>query len=135
MRRFLLAAAALLAFAAPEMLAHDDDWAPFGRGRGRDRDRDREVGRYGYSGGMRNIVDRTLSDLRRAAQRNYVDGHERRHFERAMNELREFRYRQDYGRLSRVIEDLEHLVNADQVHPSDRRALAFDLAALRRMRY
>ena len=124
------------------------------RGRYEDRDRDRygygnrdrDRGRYGdrdrygygngsvYGGSASRVVDRTLSNLRRAANRNRVDSHERDHFNRAMRELSNFRSRQDYSRLSRVEEDLEHLVRADQVHPSDRRMLASDLQAIRQLR-
>jgi hypothetical protein len=43
--------------------------------------------------------------------------------------------RSDGGRLNRVIEDLEHLSNARQIHPSDRRALAQDMYALQNLRY
>jgi hypothetical protein len=77
--------------------------------------------------------------LRRAASRNRVDGHERDHFRRAMSELQSFRNRMadgrfDEGRLNRAIEDLEHLSNARQIHPSDRRTLAQDMYALQNLR-
>jgi hypothetical protein len=80
-----------------------------------------------------------MSDLRIAASRNRVDNHERDHFARAMNELQAFRYRLsqgrfDEGRLNRAIEDLEHLADARQIHPSDRRVLARDMVELRRLR-
>jgi hypothetical protein len=60
-----------------------------------------------------------------------VDGHERDHFNRAMSELQNMRSNQvDSRRLSRVLEDLDHLASADQINPRDRQILARDRQAL-----
>jgi hypothetical protein len=125
----------MFSFAVPAVYARDDD---YDRGRwdyGNRRFRDSGWYRPGGAG----IVDRTMSDLRRAASRNRVDSHERDHFQRAMNELQTFRFRLadgrfDEGRLNRAIEDLEHLSNARQLHPADRRILAQDMYELRDFR-
>ncbi|HWQ52766.1 MAG TPA: hypothetical protein VN442_03720 [Bryobacteraceae bacterium] len=85
-------------------------------------------------------VDRAMSDLNRAARNGrYLDGHEREHFDRAMQELGRFedRWRDgrfDKGRLDKGIENIQHLVNSDRLHPADRRMLARDLAELRDFR-
>ena len=50
-----------------------------------------------------------------------------------MSELQNMRYNQgniDSRRLSRVLEDLDHLSRANQVHPRDRQILARDRQAL-----
>ena len=140
MKRSIVAVALAGFFiATPIVSARDNDddrrWGGFGNSRSR--------GGGWYGGNQRggvNIIDRTLSDLRRAASRNRVDGHERDHFRRAMSELQTLRYRMadgrfDEGRLNRAIEDLEHLSNARQIHPSDRRTLAQDMYALQNLRY
>lgn len=85
-------------------------------------------------------VDRAMADLNRAARNaRFVDGHERKHFDRAMQELGRFedRWRDgrfDKGRLDKGIENIQHLVNSDRLHPSDRRMLARDLSELREFR-
>jgi hypothetical protein len=124
----------------PLVSARDDDDYRRGRG-GYGNSRSRDGGWYGD--GQRDgsaIIDRTLSNLRRAASRNRVDGHERDHFRRAMSELQTLRYRSadgrlDEGRLNRAIEDLEHLSNARQINPNDRRMLSQDMYALQNLRY
>ncbi len=137
MRRSILAVSltGIIFGAVPALTADDDDYR---RGRGRYKNQ-RSRGAAGYGIGGAGIIDRTTSDLRRAASRNRVDRHERDHFERAMNELQAFRYRMaegrfEEGRLNRAIEDLQHLANADQIHPGDRRTLARDMLELRHFR-
>jgi hypothetical protein len=92
---------------------------------------------YGYgnsgSGNSSAILNRTMQNLQSAASRNRVDGHERDHFNRAMSELQNMRYSQgnvDSRRLSRVLEDLDHLASANQINPRDRQVLARDRQAL-----
>ena len=95
----------------------------------------RGYGNSGY-GNQSAVINRTLQDLRSAAARNRVDGHERDHFNRAMSELQNMRYNQGYAdsrSLSRVLEDLDHLSRADQVNPRDRQILARDRQALASM--
>jgi len=122
------AAALLVALGAViPALARDDD-----RYRGRNQG-------YGYGYGAAGPVDRAISDLQRAARGGWLDGHERKHIEHAMNDLDRFRRRWsegrfDKGRLDSAIENMQHLVNADRVRGRDRQVLAADLAALRDFR-
>jgi hypothetical protein len=92
-----------------------------------------------YSRGNSGVIYQTLRDLQSAASRNRVDGHERDHFNRAMSELQQISYRSqgqmDAGRLNRVLEDLDHLSRADQIHPRDRQVLARDRQALQSTYY
>jgi len=118
----------------------DGDWSRDDRDYRSQRDRERNRRRsddygYGYGYGRQNtaIVNRTLQDLQSAAARNRVDGHERNHFNRAIGELERLRYgngSMDSRGLSRVLEDLDHLSRANQVHPRDRQMLARDRQAL-----
>ncbi|HYP09492.1 MAG TPA: hypothetical protein VER03_24925 [Bryobacteraceae bacterium] len=144
---------AMIAALAVPMFAFDDDDNRWERDRRYERngryDRDDRYNRnnrrnngYGYGntrGGYGSgnnssaILNRTMQDLRSAASRNRVDSHERDHFNRAMSELQNMRYSQgnvDSRRLSRVLEDLDHLSNAHQIHPRDRQILARDRQAL-----
>ena len=88
-----------------------------------------------------NIVGRVLRELDVAARgsHSYVDGHERKHFERAMDELRRFedrwqRGQWDNGRLDHAIEALSHLADARQLDPRTRRLMAEDANLLRQFR-
>ena len=128
----LLATAALL-LALPASAGDDDNrsW----RRQGSYRDDDGYYQRGPYSRGY-DAVDRALSDLERLRSYRWVDHHERDHFERARRDLLRFsenraRGRFDKDRLDGAIENMQHLANADQVHPRDRQVLRRDLAALR----
>ena len=115
-----------------------------------DRNRDYGYGGYGNGGYGRqgygygrdgNVVGRVMRDLDVAARSSgsYVDGHERKHFESAMSNLRAFddrwqRGQWDNGRLDRAIENLSHLANADQLNPRARRMMADDANLLRDFR-
>lgn len=95
-------------------------------------------GGYGY-GQNQDLIGRVLYDLNNAARYARLDGHESRHFEQSAEKLQEFQERLDRGRfdtgkLDKVIENLEHLAQADRVHPRDRRMLARDLEDLRQFR-
>lgn len=109
----------------------DRDYRRPSYGYGRDRGYGGN-GSYGY-GNASGVINRAMQNLQSAASRNRVDSHERDHFRRAMSELQNMRYNQgniDSRRLSRVLEDLDHLSRADQVHPRDRQILARDRQAL-----
>ncbi len=85
------------------------------------------------------LIDRVERDLQRAASSSYVDGHDRRHFERALDELRRFQHSWSGGRfdnraLDRAIENIDHLAHADRIHPRDREILRQDLWQLRDFR-
>lgn len=89
--------------------------------------------------GRADTVNRVIEDLRRARSYDYVDHHERKHFEHAERELVKFQDRYYSGRFDRhhldeAINDLHHLVNARQVNPRDRDLLARDLDMLRDFR-
>jgi hypothetical protein len=80
-----------------------------------------------------------MSDLDMAASNARLDGHEAKHFDEAMQRLQEFQSRWargnfDTGRLDRAIENMQHLADADRVHPRDREILNQDLSALRGFR-
>lgn len=94
-------------------------------------------GRYGRNAGS--IIDQVQYDIQRAAANSRVDGHERKHFDNAIDNLRKFQDRWtqgkfDQGRLDKAIDNLQHLVDADQVRGRDRSVLAQDLDALRDFR-
>ncbi len=84
-------------------------------------------------------VSQTIRDLERIGARAFVDRHESRHFERALNELYAFQYRArdgrfDRGRLDRAIDNIRDLAGARQLHPRDRELLRRDLYELRQFR-
>lgn len=117
---------------APAISAHDDD-----------RDRYYSSRDRGYRGGgsLRgaDLVDSAIYDLQRIAQHSYVDGHEAKHFRRAIHELSEFQRRASRGdferkRLDRAVEDLDHLSHARQIHPRDRGTLRGHAARLNALR-
>jgi hypothetical protein len=94
--------------------------------------------RGGYSSSA-DLIGRVLSDLDRARSYARVDHHEREHFDQARRDLLIFRDHYYHGkfdkdRLDGAIDNLHHLVDADQVHPRDRQVLARDTEALRDFR-
>ena len=102
------------------------------------RSRDRND-RYGYGRYNGSLIRQVMSDVDRAASRAYLDGHEAKHFNEAIQRLQEFQSRWgrgnfDTGRLDKAIDNIKHLVNADRVHPRDRDILSQDLSALREFR-
>ncbi|MFN0169527.1 MAG: hypothetical protein ACKV22_24155 [Bryobacteraceae bacterium] len=107
-------------------------------------DQSRRGDRYGYTRddnryGSRGAVNQAMRDLRMISSRSFVDRHEAKHLQRAMDELSRFEYRAregvfDRGRLDRAIDNIEHLANARQLHPRDRERLREDLFNLRRFR-
>jgi hypothetical protein len=104
----------------------------------RSRDRYRND-RYGYGRYNGSLIRQVMSDVDRAASGAYLDGHEAKHFNEAMQRLQEFQRRLargnfDTGRLDKAIENIQHLAKADRVHPRDRNILSQDLSALREFR-
>jgi hypothetical protein len=94
---------------------------------------------YPNSRNRYSLIDRVMSDLNRAASSGYLDGHERKHFDRAADSLRDFQSRWsrgkfDKGKLDKAIENLDHLARADRVRGRDRDALTRDLYDLRQFR-
>jgi hypothetical protein len=105
-----------------------------------DRPRDRyRNDRFGYGRNTASLIGQVMSDIDRAASNARLDGHEARHFNEAVQKLQEFQSRWDRGkfdtgRLDKAIDNMQHLVNADRVHPRDRDILSRDLSALREFR-
>lgn len=140
-------AVALLA-SATLGIADDRDWQ---RRRGGDWDddrweRNRDWDRYPRSPrgggpwrGSRDPVTAAMRDLESVWRRNRVDNHEAGHFRNALGHLERFRQdaaRGDFdrGRLSRALDEMEDLAQADQIHPRDRQILRqrlFEIRALR----
>lgn len=111
----------------------DDDYGYENRGRMRDRQR------RGSRGSSASAVERTLRDLERLDRRAFTDGHERKHVEKAREELFKFQERWrdgkfDSSRLDKAIDNLEHLSRAQQLHPGDRQMIAQDIQALQQFR-
>jgi hypothetical protein len=85
------------------------------------------------------LVQRVVHNLEMAESRSFVHRHERSHFRDARKHLLKFnenwrRGRFDQGRLDRAMDDMRHLVRADQVHPQVRQVIARDLRDLQRFR-
>ena len=121
----------------------DDDEDYRDRGYYGQRPDDGYARRDGYysrgRGGGYSPASRAIRDLESIASRSRVDRHEYKHFSRAIRELYAFedrlrRGRFDKGRLDGAIENINHLAQADQIHPRDRTRLRGHLYELRRFR-
>jgi hypothetical protein len=140
-------AVALLFGLTTVAFAHDDD-----DDRRRRNDRGRNNGRWGGNDsrggygsnrggyGSGNVVGRAIQNLRYAASRNRVDGHERDHFNKAVQHLQRFEYDAARGNyqsreLNNAIENMSHLADARQINPRDRQVIASDISALRSLGY
>ncbi len=82
------------------------------------------------------IVSRVIRDLNRVSTSRRLDDHERNHIDSALRGLDEFDRRLaegnfDKDRLDNIIENINHLANADRVRGRDRDMLRADLYALR----
>jgi hypothetical protein len=125
------------------VLVDDDENDYRNRGYYGQRPDDGYSGRDGYysrgRGGGYSPASRAIRDLESIASRSRVDRHEHKHFSRAIQELYTFedrlrRGRFDKGRLDRAIGNINHLAQADQIHPRDRARLRGHLYELRRFR-
>ena len=107
--------------------------------------RDNPSDRYMYEDGNdhrrdhNSLIGRVLTNLDNAAANAWLDGHERKHFEKAAKSLQAFEYRRaqgkfDRGKLDEAIQSLEHLANADRISDRDRDLLARDIQNLRQFR-
>lgn len=119
---------ALMAFAMVA-LAHGDD-------RYDRRSRGRQSGIYGRTA---DPIGQSLRDVQYVWSRARVDGHERDHFRKVVESLQRFQDRAsrgkfDRGQLDRAIDNLEHLAQADQIHPQGRQMLRQRLYDLRSFR-
>ena len=82
------------------------------------------------------LTFRVIQDLNRTAASRHLDEHERKHIDSALRGLEEFDRRLangnfDKDRLDNIIENINHLANADRVRGRDRDVLREDLSALR----
>lgn len=98
--------------------------------------RSRSSGMYGR---YADPVGQSLRDVQHVWSRSRVDGHETDHFRKVVDSLQRFQYessrgRFDRGRLNRAIDNLEHLAQADQIHPQGRQLLRQRLYDLRSFR-
>jgi hypothetical protein len=100
-------------------------------------DRDYDGGRPGWHAPYRaDLIDRVLRDIDAPRQYEYVDHHDRGHFEDARKDLLRFQERWargdfDKGRLSSAINNIHHLVESRYLDPRERRVLERDLWDLR----
>lgn len=94
---------------------------------------------YGY-GNSGNVIDRVLYNLNVAASNSAgADSHERGHFNKAQEELRNFQTRWaqgrfDTGRLDKAMSAMRDLANSNQVNSRDRSVIANDISALQQFR-
>jgi hypothetical protein len=77
-----------------------------------------------------------LNDLARSQSYRYAGNHDRRHYEKAREDLHRFqvnwsRGKFDKGRLDSAIDNLKHLAKSDRVHPRERQMFARDIEDLR----
>lgn len=129
MRRMLLSFGVLLLAASANA-----QWRPFGDRDDYGRGPARRGGPYGA-----NVIERALHDVSSVRSYDYVNGHERRHFEQARKDLLRFQdhwYRGsfDRGRLDGAIGNIDHLVRSRYIDPRERRILERDLWDLRSFR-
>lgn len=87
----------------------------------------------------RNVVSKTLDDLRHVARHEEFARGDHERYERAMRELDDTRHdldegRLDRGRLDRSIEEVEHVARVGMVGPHEREQLMEDAHELRRLR-
>jgi hypothetical protein len=112
------------------------------RGYGDDRYRDRDYGyeNGGYGRSMRNnVVGRVITDLDRSRSYRRVSDHDRKHYEKAREELQRFQSnwengKFDTGRLDKAIDNLKDLAQSDRVDPRERQMFARDIEDLRAFR-
>lgn len=105
----------------------------YGRGGGGD-----DYRRGGYRRGTPPLIERVISHLDGAGYYGQSGG-DRRHLERARNDLYRFREnwyrgRFDRGRLDSAIDHIHHVVDSRWIHPRERAALSRDLYDLRDFR-
>lgn len=132
MRAFLIGG--LLAALALPVLGFDD-WRRNDGYYGRDdryRRDDRQYGRYRDNDSRRygnnSPIERTISDLRRVGYSGYMSGGDRKHADKAVRELEQFRQKWqdgkwDNGKLDKAISEMRHLADARQLNGQDRRVI------------
>ncbi len=87
----------------------------------------------------REIVDRTMDDLRHIERQNAFAGEDRDRYERAMRSLSDFdrsvsEGRFDRGKLDEAIEHVDHVMKSKMLDPRERDRVMDDLRDLRRLR-
>lgn len=109
----------------------------YGYGRNGDYRNGRD-GNYGRSS-RNNVVSRVISDLERSRSYRRVNDHDRKHYEKAREELQRFQSswangKFDTGRLDKAIDNLKDLAQSDRVDPRERQIFARDIEDLRQFR-
>lgn len=89
------------------------------------RYRDSDTRRYGNF----SPIERTISDLRRVGYGGYMSNGDRKHADKAVRELEQFRQKWqdgkwDNGKLDKAISEMRHLTDARQLNNQDRRLIA-----------
>jgi hypothetical protein len=110
---------------------------PFGHAQDRDRERDRDRDRDWNR--ARQVVNRTMDDLRRLERRDAFAGEERERYDHSLRALAEVDRsladgRFDRGRLDEAIEHVDHVTRSRVLDPSERDHVLEDLRDLRRVR-
>ncbi|HLH39909.1 MAG TPA: hypothetical protein VKX39_12235 [Bryobacteraceae bacterium] len=87
----------------------------------------------------RNIVSKTMDDLRHVERHDQFAPEDRERYQRATRDLEDMRrdlddHRLDRERLDRAIEEIERVARVDTVGERERRELMGDVRELRRLR-
>ncbi len=107
--------------------------AAFGQDRDRDRDRGHDWDR------TREVVNRTMEDLRHIERRESFANEDRERYDHALRSLAEVDRsladsRFDRGRLDEAIEQVDHVTRSRMLDPRERDRVMDDLRDLRRIR-
>jgi len=110
---------------------------PFAHGQDRDRERDRDHDRDWNR--ARQVVNRTMEDLRRLERRDAFAGDERERYDRSLRALAEVDRsladgRFDRGRLDEAIEHVDRVSHSRVLDPGERDRVLDDLRDMRRVR-
>ena len=124
MKRFLFLRFLLMAALIPVVWAQDRD-----RDHGHDHDWEH----------ARQVVDRTMEDLRHVERRDAFAGDDRERYDRALRALADVDRsladsRFDRGRLDEAIEQVDHVTRSRMLDPKERDRVLADLRDLRRVR-
>ena len=102
-----------------------------------DRDRDRDRGRSWEQ--AREVIARTMEDLRHIDRRDSSSGDDRERYEKAMRSLSDFdrsvsEGHFDKGKLDEAIEQVDRVMHSKMLDPRERDRVTDDLRDLRRLR-
>ena len=110
---------------------------PFAHAQDRDRDRDRDRGHDWER--ARDVVSRTMEDLRHIERLEALAGSDRERYDHAMRALADVdrqvsEGRLDRGKLDEAIEQVDHVTRSRMLDPRERDRVLDDLRDLRRLR-